>query len=90
MESELARAREAQERARRAMRDAAARATGRPRATDEELGYVTTEDSLGSIFSDAAAGLAEHLFEARRERSDSSSQASDGSPGSDASTGSRA
>jgi curved DNA-binding protein CbpA len=70
IERELAAAREAKERARRAAQEAAtaAREDGqRPRASDEELGYITTEDSFGKIFTDAAAGLSEHLADARRQ-----------------------
>lgn len=62
MEQELAAARDAQERARRAAHEAAdeaARATGDPRPSDEELGYVSTKDSFGAILSDAAAGLSD-------------------------------
>ncbi len=58
----------AQRAAREAARDAAARAgrsqTGR-RASDEELGYVTTDDSFSKIFSDARDELAERLSGAR-------------------------
>jgi curved DNA-binding protein CbpA len=70
IERELASAREARERARRAAQEAAsaAREEGeRPRASDEELGYISTEDSFGKIFTDAAAGLSEHLADARRQ-----------------------
>ena len=73
IERELAAAREARERARRAAQEAASAAreeSGRPRATDEELGYITTEDSVGKIFTDAAAGLSEHLADARRQPPD--------------------
>ena len=67
LERELARARQARERAIRAAREAAADAikterkpgvdNSRRRATDEELGYYSTDDSLGQIFSDAAEEL---------------------------------
>ena len=80
MESELAAARDLRDRARRVARDAAARATGRPQASDEELGYVTTDDSLGAIFSDAAANLSEHLSKARQRGDDPPTEASSGSP----------
>lgn len=76
IERELAAAREARERARRAAHEAAraAREEGeRPRASDEELGYITTDDSFGKIFSDAAAGLSEHLADARRQPPDRAS-----------------
>ena len=79
MEAELAAARDAQERVRRAARDAvrdvrdAARgavrdaAQGSPgRPSDEELGYVSTNDSLGSILDDTLSGLSEHISSARR------------------------
>ncbi|MGI9184182.1 MAG: J domain-containing protein [Solirubrobacteraceae bacterium] len=73
IERELATAREAQERARRAAQEAA-RAAGehrsRSQASDQELGYITTEDSFGKIFTDAAAGLSEHLADARRPPAD--------------------
>jgi DnaJ-class molecular chaperone len=59
LERQLAKARGARERARRAAREAEARLAGdRPgRASDEELGYITTEDSFGRIISDAASDL---------------------------------
>jgi DnaJ-class molecular chaperone len=81
IERELAAARETRERARRAAQEAAnaAREEGeRRRASDEELGYITTEDSFGKIFTDAAAGLSEHLADARRQPPD---PASDRAPG---------
>jgi curved DNA-binding protein CbpA len=77
MERELQTARAARERAQREAREAArqaAQAAGRPRASDEDLGYVTTDDSLSKILADAAAGLSErvgelseHLADARLE-----------------------
>ncbi|MDQ6729926.1 MAG: DnaJ domain-containing protein [Actinomycetota bacterium] len=73
MEAELSAARDAQERVRRAARDAvrgardAARGSSR-RPSDEELGYVTSDDSISSIFDDTVAGLSEHLSAARRQR----------------------
>ncbi|MGH2866886.1 MAG: J domain-containing protein [Solirubrobacteraceae bacterium] len=70
IERELAAAREARERARRAAQEAASTARqerARTGASDEELGYITTEDSFGKIFTDAAAGLSEHLADARRQ-----------------------
>lgn len=73
MEAELAAARDARERVRRAARDAvrdvreAARGSSQ-RPSDEELGYVTSDDSLSSIFDDTVAGLSEHLSAARRRR----------------------
>ena len=54
------------ERARQAAREAAAKA--RPeRPSDEELGYVKTDDSFGKILADARDQLAEH-FSAASER----------------------
>jgi curved DNA-binding protein CbpA len=58
IERELREANAARERARRAAREAAAAARGNerpdaPRATDEELGYVSTDDSLTKILADA-------------------------------------
>jgi len=73
MEAELSAARDARERVRRAARDAArdvskaARGSSQ-RPSDEELGYVTSDDSLGSIFDDTVSGLSEHLSAARRRR----------------------
>lgn len=64
IEGELAAAREAKERARRTAQAAASAATAQqdtPRASDDELGYVTTEDSFGKIFTDAAADLLDEL-----------------------------
>ena len=52
--------------AERAARDAVRRQQpGRP--TDEELGYVTTDDSFGKILSDIAEEISGNLAEARRE-----------------------
>jgi hypothetical protein len=56
-------ARAASERARRAAREAAA--TYR-RPTDEELGYVHTDDTFGKILADARHELSERFSEARR------------------------
>ncbi len=48
------------ERARQAAREAAARS--RPeRPSDEELGYIKTDDSFGKILADARDQLADHL-----------------------------
>jgi curved DNA-binding protein CbpA len=73
IERELREANEARERARRAAREAAAaaRAHGDPtrsdvgRATDEELGYVTTDDSFTKILSDVRDELFGKVEEAR-------------------------
>jgi curved DNA-binding protein CbpA len=55
MERRLREANLARERARRAAREAAAAADARrpPRASDEDLGYVKTDDSFTKILSDA-------------------------------------
>jgi curved DNA-binding protein CbpA len=65
MEEELRAAQAAREKARQAVREAAAAAEPRPRATDEELGYIKTDDSFSKILADAASELSEHLSEAR-------------------------
>jgi hypothetical protein len=64
LERELREAHAAREKARQAARDAVADATGRP--TDEELGYVTTEDSFSKILADARAELADRVSDARK------------------------
>ncbi len=72
LERELREANEAKERARRAAREAA-RAGADPedlrqrfrRATDEELGYVTTDDTFSKIISDARDELSGRLSDAR-------------------------
>lgn len=53
----------ARERARQAAREAAAQSAARP--SDEELGYVRTDDSLGKIFADARAQAAERFAEVK-------------------------
>jgi curved DNA-binding protein CbpA len=67
LERELREAQAARERAQRAARQAAA--ANRPdrprRPTDEELGYVTTDDSLSKIFADARDELSARLSDAR-------------------------
>jgi curved DNA-binding protein CbpA len=65
MEEELRAAQAARDKARQAVREAAAQAEPRPRATDEELGYIKTDDSFSKILADAASELSEHLSEAR-------------------------
>ena len=45
------------------------RATRPERASDEELGYVTTDDSFGKIISDVADELADGVAGARRHPS---------------------
>jgi curved DNA-binding protein CbpA len=71
MERELAADRVARERAAKAARDreqarrraqeAAREATDGERPTDEELGYIKTDDSFSKIFSDAVSGLSERI-----------------------------
>jgi curved DNA-binding protein CbpA len=63
MERELRDAYQARERARKAAREAAAQRFKRP--TDEELGYVTTDDSLSKILSDARDELSKRFSDAR-------------------------
>jgi len=61
MERELReKARAARERAQRAARQAAAAASSK-RASDEELGYVKTDDSLGNILADGLDEFADWL-----------------------------
>ncbi len=54
----------ARDAARRAARETDRQARS-PRASDEELGYVTTDDSFSKILADAASELSEHLSDAR-------------------------
>jgi hypothetical protein len=63
-------ARVVRERAQRAAREAAA-AAHRKRASDEELGYVKTDDSLGKIVADGLDEVADWLR--RHDRRDDSS-----------------
>jgi hypothetical protein len=65
----LEKARLARERAQRAARQAAATAsTSKPkRPSDEELGYIKTDDSLGKILADARKEFVERLDDAREE-----------------------
>jgi hypothetical protein len=72
LEHELRMAQEAKERARQAARQAAAAGADPDdlrqrfrRATDEELGYVHTDDSFSKILSDAKDDLTGRLSEAR-------------------------
>ena len=60
MERDLREAHLARERARRAAAEAAASAE-RKRPSDEELGYIKTDDSFSKIFADAGASLSEQL-----------------------------
>ena len=63
LEREIREAHLARERARQAAREAAAAAAERP--SDEELGYVKTDDSLSKILADARAQAAERLAEVK-------------------------
>jgi curved DNA-binding protein CbpA len=71
MERELRDAYQAWEQARKAAREQARKAAGEEaaqsfkRPTDEELGYVTTDDSLSKILSDARDELSKRFSEAR-------------------------
>jgi curved DNA-binding protein CbpA len=62
MERDLREAHLARERARRAAAEAAASAE-RKRPSDEELGYIKTDDSFSKIIADAGASLSEQLAE---------------------------
>ena len=66
LEREIREAHRAPERAQRAARAAAADPPERP--SDEELGYVKTDDSFSKIFADARSELAD-LFSDRDEHS---------------------
>jgi curved DNA-binding protein CbpA len=63
LEREVRKAHAARERARRAAAQAAAASTRRP--SDEELGYVATDDSLAKILADARSELSDRLSEVR-------------------------
>jgi molecular chaperone DnaJ len=65
LERQLREARAARERAAKAATEAAAQETNR-HATDEELGYVKTDDSFTKIFDDAVSELS-HWFSERRK-----------------------
>jgi hypothetical protein len=64
LERELREAQAARERARAAARDAVRGTSGR--ASDEQLGYVTTDDSFGKILGDVRDELSERMSGARR------------------------
>jgi curved DNA-binding protein CbpA len=69
MEAEL---RAARDEAVRKARAAAARAQGQSeRASDEELGYISTDDSFSKILHDAASGLSDRFDEVQKEARDS-------------------
>jgi DnaJ domain len=57
--------REMREKARRAAREAVDDAAGKKRPTDEELGYYTTDDSFGAIFSDLKDEVSGRLSDAK-------------------------
>jgi curved DNA-binding protein CbpA len=61
IERQVREAHEARERARRAAAEAAARTERRP--TDEELGYVRTDDTFSAVMADARSELAARLSE---------------------------
>jgi hypothetical protein len=63
LEREIREAHLAREHAREAARAAAAERARRP--TDEELGYVTTDDSLAKILADARAQASDRFAEVR-------------------------
>jgi hypothetical protein len=65
LERELREAQAARERAQRAAREATAGGAERP--SDEELGYVTTDDSLAKILADARSELSSWLGEPREQ-----------------------
>ena len=72
LERELSAAREARDRARRAVREAARAQTSQQasdgasaRASDEELGYIETDDSFTKILADAAAEISGRLSDVR-------------------------
>jgi hypothetical protein len=63
LEREVREAHLARERARRSAREAVAQSAQRP--SDEELGYVTTDDSLAKILADARAQASERFAEVK-------------------------
>jgi hypothetical protein len=63
LERQVREAHLARERAQRAAREAAH--TGEARPTDEELGYVTTDDSFSKLLDDALAEISERFADAR-------------------------
>ena len=68
MERELRAAREAREKVARAAQRAARRATGEgdtERPSDEELGYISTEDSFTKILDDLADDVSTRVAESR-------------------------
>jgi curved DNA-binding protein CbpA len=65
LEREVRAAHAARERVRRAAREAAAAAAPTERPSDEELGYVKTDDSFTKILTDARAEIVDRFSEAR-------------------------
>jgi curved DNA-binding protein CbpA len=68
LERQLKEANAARERALRAAREAARAAAtraGAGRASDEELGYISTDDSFSKILSDVATELSDRFSDAR-------------------------
>jgi curved DNA-binding protein CbpA len=65
LERQLREAEQARERARQAAREAAAQSMPK-RPTDEELGYIKTDDSFSKIFDDALSELSGRLTEVRK------------------------
>jgi DnaJ domain len=63
LEREIREAHLARERARQAAREAATASAKRP--SDEELGYITTDDSLGKILADARAQASQRFAEVK-------------------------
>jgi hypothetical protein len=63
LERQVREAHQARERARRAATEAAARTEKRP--SDEELGYVRTDDSLSKLLEDVRTELSEKFAQAR-------------------------
>jgi DnaJ-class molecular chaperone len=59
LERQVREAHAARERARQAAREAAAQTEGR--ASDEDLGYITTDDSFSKVLADALDELADRL-----------------------------
>lgn len=65
LERQVQEAHQARERARRAAQRAAAAPQDETRPSDEELGYITTEDSFSKVLADALDELATRLMKPR-------------------------
>lgn len=65
LERQVREAQAARDRASKAAREAAARTQRRP--TDEELGYVTTDDTFSKVLADASSELAGWFTEERNQ-----------------------